>query len=48
MKYVGKGVPMMTNRRLAMGRGTFTADVKLPKLCWLAVLRSPYAHARLV
>src|SRR5437867_281614 len=48
MKYVGKGVPMMTNRRLAMGRGTFTADVKLPKLCWLVVLRSPYAHARLI
>ncbi len=48
MKYVGKRVPMMTNRKLAMGRGTFTADVKLPKLCWLALLRSPYANARLV
>lgn len=48
MKYVGKGLPSITNRKLATGRGTFTADVDLPGLCWMSVLRSVHAHAKIV
>ncbi|RIL04934.1 MAG: hypothetical protein DCC71_12275 [Proteobacteria bacterium] len=48
MKYVGKSIPMMTNRKLAAGAGTFTADVMPPGIAYIAVLRSPYAHARIV
>src|SRR5581483_11952709 len=47
MKYVGQSLPSITNPKLATGHGQFTADVDLPGMCWMAVLRSPYAHARI-
>ncbi len=47
MKYVGAGVPGLTNRILVTGSGTFTADVQLPGMCTIAILRSPYAHAHI-
>jgi carbon-monoxide dehydrogenase large subunit len=48
MKYVGRSVPGMTNRVLVSGQGTFTADIHLPGMCAVTILRSPYAHARVV
>lgn len=48
MKYVGQSIPALTNRRLVTGHGQFTADIQRPGICWMAVLRSPYAHARIV
>jgi CO/xanthine dehydrogenase Mo-binding subunit len=48
MKYVGRGFPGMTNRVLVSGQGTFTADIHLPGICAVTILRSPYAHARVV
>ncbi len=48
MKYIGRSVPGMTNRVLASGHGTYVGDVQLPGICALALLRSPYAHARIV
>ena len=30
------------------GGATYTADVKLPRMLWAKVLRSPYPHARIV
>src|SRR5919106_4867543 len=47
MTYVGQGVPSLTNTRLAAGRGTFVDDISLPGMAYAAVLRSPYAHARI-
>ena len=47
MKYVGRAVPGMTNRVLVSGKGTFTADIQLPGMCAVSILRSPYAHALL-
>jgi aerobic carbon-monoxide dehydrogenase large subunit len=47
MSYVGTGIPAMTNTRLVAGKGTFLDDVAAPGTTWMAVLRSPYAHARL-
>lgn len=33
--------------RHVTGKGSFVDDVKLPNLCFAAILRSPYAHARI-
>jgi aerobic carbon-monoxide dehydrogenase large subunit len=47
VSYVGQSMPMMTNAQLAAGKGTFVDDVQLPGMTFMAVLRSPYAHARI-
>jgi carbon-monoxide dehydrogenase large subunit len=47
-KQIGVGRPGMLNRTLAAGEGTFVNDVRLPSMAYLAVLRSPHAHARIV
>lgn len=48
MKYIGQSIPSLTNRRLAAGQGEFTADVMPPGITYMAVLRSPYASARII
>lgn len=48
MKYVGQKLPSLTNARLAAGHGEFTADVQLEGTCSMALLRSPFAHARIL
>jgi carbon-monoxide dehydrogenase large subunit len=45
---VGRRHPGMNNRRLATGKGEYVADVELPGTLHLALLRSPYPHARIV
>ncbi|MGD9763960.1 MAG: xanthine dehydrogenase family protein molybdopterin-binding subunit [Candidatus Binatia bacterium] len=47
MKYIGAGIPALPNRQLAAGKGTFVSDVQLDGMLHMAVLRSPYAHARI-
>ncbi len=47
MSYVGKSMPAMNNRLLVAGKGTFVGDIDLPRTCHMAVVRSPYAHARI-
>ncbi len=47
MKYVGQEIPGMTSRQLAAGRGQYVGDVQLDGMLYMAVLRSPYAHARI-
>ncbi|MGD0074755.1 MAG: xanthine dehydrogenase family protein molybdopterin-binding subunit [Candidatus Binataceae bacterium] len=47
MKYVGHEVPGMTSRQLAAGKGQYVGDVHLDGMLYMAVLRSPYAHARI-
>src|SRR5208282_1102202 len=46
-KYVGHEVPGMTSRQLAAGKGQYVGDVQLDGMLYMAVLRSPYAHARI-
>ncbi len=43
----GSGIKRREDPRLVTGRGTYTDDVKLPGLVYLAILRSTHAHARL-
>jgi carbon-monoxide dehydrogenase large subunit len=47
MTYVGQGIPSLTNTKLVAGKGTFVDDIQLPGMTHMAVLRSPYAHARI-
>ncbi|HEY8249742.1 MAG TPA: xanthine dehydrogenase family protein molybdopterin-binding subunit [Burkholderiales bacterium] len=43
--YIGKSVPRPNAQRLLQGRGTFTDDLRFPRLAHVAFFRSPYAHA---
>ena len=45
---VGFGrVPRKEDARFVRGRGTYIDDVRLPGMLYGAVLRSPFAHARI-
>jgi CO/xanthine dehydrogenase Mo-binding subunit len=44
---LGRGIPSTANAELAAGRGTFVNDLVLDGMAWMAVLRSPYPHARI-
>jgi carbon-monoxide dehydrogenase large subunit len=43
----GSGIKRREDPRLITGAGLFTDDVKLPGMSYAAILRSPYAHARI-
>lgn len=42
---IGQAIPRREDARLVTGRGRFAGDA-LPGAAWLAVVRSPHAHAR--
>ena len=42
----GSGIRRREDPRLITGKATYTDDVKLPGMLYAAILRSPYAHAR--
>ncbi|MDQ3778985.1 MAG: xanthine dehydrogenase family protein molybdopterin-binding subunit, partial [Chloroflexota bacterium] len=46
-KLVGKPLKRREDPRLITGAGHFLDDIRLPGLAHVAVLRSPYAHARI-
>ena len=43
----GSGIRRREDPRLLTGTGSFVDDLKLPGLTYLAILRSPHAHARI-
>jgi aerobic carbon-monoxide dehydrogenase large subunit len=45
--YVGQRLRRKEDARLVRGAGTFTADIQVPGALHAAVLRSPFAHARI-
>lgn len=47
-KYVGGAVKRREDPRLLLGHGRYVADIRLPGMLSMAVLRSPVAHARIV
>ncbi|MDP2645111.1 MAG: xanthine dehydrogenase family protein molybdopterin-binding subunit [Desulfobacterales bacterium] len=47
-KWVGKPMKRKEDERLVIGKGNYTADVSLPGMLHVALLRSPYAHANIV
>ena len=46
-RVVGTPVPRKEDRKLVTGNGQFIDNINLPGQVWLAVVRSPYAHARI-
>src|SRR5919198_535011 len=46
-KYVGRGVLRKEDPELVTGQARFVDDVTVPGMVWMAVVRSPYAHARI-
>src|SRR5512135_2248761 len=46
--WIGKDIKRREDPDLLTGRAEYTNDVKLPGMLYAAVLRSPYAHARIV
>ncbi|HEX5798569.1 MAG TPA: molybdopterin cofactor-binding domain-containing protein, partial [Gaiellaceae bacterium] len=44
---VGSAVLRKEDRKLVTGHGQFIDNINLPGQTWLAVVRSPYAHARI-
>jgi aerobic carbon-monoxide dehydrogenase large subunit len=47
-KHVGTAYIGLNNRELAAGRGTFVSDIQLPDMAYMVVVRSVFAHARIV
>ncbi|MDW8313600.1 MAG: xanthine dehydrogenase family protein molybdopterin-binding subunit [Rhodovarius sp.] len=47
MSWIGAPLRRFEDRRFLTGEGRFVADVEVPGAAWLAVVRSPHAHARL-
>ncbi len=47
-KYIGKSTRSKEGPRHVTGRGNFTDDIILPGMLQAVILRSPYAHARIV
>jgi carbon-monoxide dehydrogenase large subunit len=45
---IGVARPGLHNRTLAAGAGRFVNDIRIPAMTYLAVLRSPHAHARVL
>ncbi len=45
--WMGHPLKRKEDPRLIQGLGKFVDDVKLPRMCYAAVLRSPYSHARI-
>jgi carbon-monoxide dehydrogenase large subunit len=45
--YFGTTVGRKEDAKLLTGQGTYVDDITLPAMVWMAVVRSPYAHARI-
>ncbi len=46
--WLGKSVKRKEDDRFIAGRGNYIEDVQLPAMLHMAILRSPYAHARIL
>src|SRR2546423_13084327 len=46
-RWLGKSIKRKEDDRFVRGRGNYLDDIKLPNMLHMAILRSPYAHARI-
>lgn len=44
---MGHCVKRKEDARFLRGKGTYVDDVKLPKMLYMDIVRSPYAHAKI-
>jgi carbon-monoxide dehydrogenase large subunit len=45
--WLGRSVKRKEDARFIVGRGNYIEDIKLPNMLHMAILRSPFAHARI-
>jgi carbon-monoxide dehydrogenase large subunit len=45
---VGKAIRRKEDPRFIQGKGNYIDDIRLPRMAHMAIVRSPYAHARIV
>ena len=45
--WIGTSVPRKEDRKLLTGQGSFVDNMTLPGMVFMAVVRSPYAHAKI-
>ena len=45
---IGKRIPRVDGRVKVTGEGKYAADYSLPGMLWCKMLRSPYAHAKIL
>ena len=46
--FVGQPVPRKEDAKLLQGQGRYVDNLTVPGMVWMAVVRSPFAHARIV
>ena len=47
-KYVGKSIKRVEDPRFIQGQGKYVANLALPGMAFVAIKRSPYAHANII
>ncbi|MDP2916763.1 MAG: xanthine dehydrogenase family protein molybdopterin-binding subunit, partial [Dehalococcoidia bacterium] len=47
-KVIGKSVPRVDALEKVTGQAKYTVDVKLPRMLYIKILRSPHAHAKIL
>jgi carbon-monoxide dehydrogenase large subunit len=45
--YIGKSMKRVEDPRFIQGKGRYVANLTLPGMAYLAIKRSPYAHAKI-
>jgi carbon-monoxide dehydrogenase large subunit len=48
MGYIGQSVKRVEDKRFTTGKGKYTDDIKLVGMTYAHIVRSPYAHAKLI
>lgn len=48
MTYIGKAVKRVEDKRFVTGKGHYTDDIVLPNMAYAYIIRSPYAHAKIL
>lgn len=48
MTYIGKAIKRVEDKRFLTGKGRYTDDIVLPNMTHAYILRSPYAHAKIL
>ncbi len=47
-KYIGKSIKRVEDKRFITGKGRYTDDIVLPGMTHACIVRSPYAHAKIL
>ena len=46
--FIGQSIKRLEDKRFITGNGRYTDDIKLPHMTYAHIVRSPYAHAKIL